>query len=71
MLYLSAAMFPIFHMETRLPAVAWAAGLLFTNHNPAILPSLHYLSALYKVICVARHSVITYDFKQLAALVSI
>jgi hypothetical protein len=40
---------------------------MFTNHNPALLRSLHYFSALHKVICVARNSMITYDFKRLAA----
>lgn len=46
--------------------MCWAAKSP-TNHNPGLPPSLHYFSALQKVICVARNSMITYDFKQLAA----
>src|SRR6478736_6124546 len=35
---------------TRLRALplAWAAQKPFTNHNPALLPSLHYFSALHR-----------------------
>src|SRR5437879_4502871 len=68
---LSAAMFPpAFPRRDTIIARAYRGlGRLayqFTNHNPGLLRSPHYFSALYKVICVARRSMITYDFKQLA-----
>jgi hypothetical protein len=48
------------------PGVAFKASLRNANHNPGGWPSLHYFSALQKVICMACHAVITYDFKRLS-----